>query len=318
MMEVRSFAILGLLALAACAGRTLDAGPSDGGTTADAHPQGVGTNTDATPNEDHYNGEFDGSPYGSTDDASVVVGTATGPEVVTPSQVAAARRTCALPHGPLVSPSTVGDLRGLLTGSWFLCSTEMTYSGVAYDSMVYDADGHWAKLLADTQGGLVRGVGIDSVGTYTISDNPNAGETDPIRTGGPVYANYASGGGNGLFASFEMDPDRMQIVIGTAGTVEWFVRIATEADDGGDAGQSCAPIVQADAGTGACPSSGQALLYPCGLPASVGDLDAGATGDGGWTLDGGHSLACMALCNDIPACYVTPGSAPAVVVTCCP
>jgi hypothetical protein len=91
-----------------------------------------------------------------------------------------------------------------------------------------------------------------------------------------------------------------------------------EAGDAGEAGHSCAPIIQADAGTGACPSSGQALLYPCGLPASVGDLDAGASGDGGWTLDGGHTFACMTLCNDITGCYVTPGSAPAVVVTCCP
>ena len=34
----------------------------------------------------------------------------------------------------------------------------------------------------DAEGGLVRGVGIDSVGTYTISDNPDAGEVPRVAT----------------------------------------------------------------------------------------------------------------------------------------
>ena len=99
-----------------------------------------------------------------------------------------------------------------------------------------------------------------------------------------------------------------------------------DANDGGDAGDaetSCAPVAQADGGAAAvCPAeggpyTGQALVYPCGLPA-IADLDAGATADGGWSLDGGHALACMTLCNDITNCYVTPSAAPAVLVTCCP
>jgi hypothetical protein len=103
--------------------------------------------------------------------------------------------------------------------------------------------------------------------------------------------------------------------------------------DGGDGGDavSCAPIVQSDAGGSQCPSAdgpaaGEVLVYPCGLPA-VGDLDGGATADGGWASDGGHVFACMTLCNDIPTCYVTPftqdagadaGSESSVLVTCCP
>jgi len=101
----------------------------------------------------------------------------------------------------------------------------MGYAGGEYDSMVFDADGNWADLRADTQGGLVRVVGVDGVGSYTISDSPDAGEGDPVRTGGPVYVSYLSGGSNAFFASFETNPQRMQVVIGTAGTTEWFVRV---------------------------------------------------------------------------------------------
>lgn len=89
--------------------------------------------------------------------------------------------------------------------------------------------------------------------------------------------------------------------------------------------------MQSDAGGSQCPSAdgpaaGEVLVYPCGLPA-VGDLDGGATADGGWASDGGHVFACMTLCNDIPTCYVTPftqdagadaGSESSVLVTCCP
>ncbi len=94
-----------------------------------------------------------------------------------------------------------------------------------------------------------------------------------------------------------------------------------DANDGGEAEASCAQVPQSDGG--ACPgeggaSSGQTLLYACGLPSTIGDLDGGATADGGWALDGGHAFACMTLCNDIPDCYVTPSAAPAVLVTCCP
>jgi hypothetical protein len=93
-----------------------------------------------------------------------------------------------------------------------------------------------------------------------------------------------------------------------------------DANDGGEAEASCARVPQADGG--ACPgeggtSSGQTLLYACGLPSSIADLDGGAI-DGGWAVDGGHTVACMILCNDISNCYVTPSTAPAVLVTCCP
>ena len=98
---------------------------------------------------------------------------------------------------------------------------------------------------------------------------------------------------------------------------------ANDAADSGDGATSCAAVVEADAGVAACPAaggpgSGQVRLYPCGLPSTIGDLDGGSTGDGGWALDGGHVFACMTLCNDITSCYVTPGTAPAVLVTCCP
>jgi hypothetical protein len=167
-----------------------------------------------------------GSAGAGSDGAGPGAGDAGGPEAFTPAQVAAAHDACALPHGPLVSPATVGDLRALLTGSWFLCSTEMTYAGVDYDSITYDADGRWAYLLPDARGGLVRGVGVESVGTYTISDNPDAGEGDPVRTGGPVYMDYPTGGMNGYFVAFETGPQRMNVLIGTAGTTQWFIRLA--------------------------------------------------------------------------------------------
>jgi hypothetical protein len=211
-------AILGLFALTACVGRTLDNASDDTGADTKA------ASSDRT--SDGGSGSARSTEAAADEPADAnAVDAATGPEAFTPAQVAAARTACARPHGALVSPSTVGDLRTLLTGSWFLCSTEMTYAGVDYESMVYDADGQWANLLTDAEGGLVRGVGIDSVGTYTISDNPEAGEGDPVRTGGPVYMAYPTGSFNAYFVSFETDPQRMNVVIGTADTTEWFIRL---------------------------------------------------------------------------------------------
>ena len=155
---------------------------------------------------------------------------------------------------------------------------------------------------SSSQGASPDAAATDDASSDGASDHPDTGSgdaTSPIDSGADGTTNHDGDAGDG------------------------------GGSDGGDA-VSCAPIVQSDAGGSQCPSAdgpaaGEVLIYPCGLP--VGNLDGGATADGGWASDGGHVFACMTLCNDIPRCYVTPfvpkTGAEAitegeVLVTCCP
>jgi hypothetical protein len=169
-------------------------------------------------------GPWDSAP--SEEGGVPTVGDAMGAEVFSVSQAQAARASCALPHGSALSPSTVGEKRALLVGSWLLCSvTGSPQYGVTSFSMAFSADGHWNNLLLDASGGLVTGYGVDNQGTYTIGNYPDAGDSQPLNGDYNVYLVSASGGSNGDPISFESSPRRMQILIGSTNVFEWYVPI---------------------------------------------------------------------------------------------
>jgi hypothetical protein len=209
--------------LAGCSARTLQQESSDAATgtvqeagalTSDSGPP-TGTSRDAAAPSVANPGPF-------------VVGDASGAELFTPQRVAAALATCGLPHGPAVTLSTVGEKRAQLVGSWFFCPVtggpETAYSDPDR-SMAFTSDGQWYNLLLDPDGGLVHGYGVVNQGTYSIGEESDASDDASLNGSPNVYIQLAAGGINGDAISFETSPSRMFVVIGTAGTEEWFVSL---------------------------------------------------------------------------------------------
>jgi hypothetical protein len=145
----------------------------------------------------------------------IITGTATGTEVFTPAQVQAARANCNKPHGPVQSLTTFGAVYTELTGSWLLCSvggSSAPTMGWGTLSREFDTGGQWYSLGLDAQGGLVRLLGVDNQGTWSIEDGSSTvvdgGASMPISSV-TLNMGFDSGGGNGGTAAFESSPTRM-------------------------------------------------------------------------------------------------------------
>ena len=161
---------------------------------------------------------------GDADPAQPVTGAATGPEAFTPAQVQAARTQCNEPHGPVVAPSTVGQLDTMITGAWLLCSAEGDpgFTDSIGSSRVYSANGQWQNLGLDANGGLVLINGVDNQGTWNAGNEGYEDGPDGSLTGpGNLEMQWDNGGGNGGSVAFETSPQRMQFQPDY--DVEWYV-----------------------------------------------------------------------------------------------
>jgi len=158
----------------------------------------------------------DGGPGGDDgglppdDDASLA-------SAFTAAQVQAAQARCGLPHGPALALATQGQAKGLLEGSWLLCvdaSTTMFSPGITLMP-----DGSWYRLNADGSGGLLRGLGVQDQGTWSVQctdesplpdSQPCPGSSITLRmddVGGDLTASGCAGG----TLSFESAPQRMYL-----------------------------------------------------------------------------------------------------------
>jgi hypothetical protein len=157
-------------------------------------------------------------------------GNATGSEVFTPAQVAAARTRCDNPDGPVQMPQTYGDVQKLVTGSWLACKlggdSPPDPSIPMAASRQFNADGTFVDLALDAQGGLVPVYGADNQGTWSAQADEDAGPSTPVSGPVDLYVWFDSGGGNGGTASFESGPTRL--VWNPDYFEEWFVPISAQ------------------------------------------------------------------------------------------
>jgi hypothetical protein len=165
---------------------------------------------------------------GKADSSFGTTGNATGPEVFTPSQVAAARAQCGQPEGPdAPAPASASEAETLVVGSWLACKlggdSPPAVSNALVSSRQYNADGTWVNLGLDAQGGLVRVFGAENQGTWSAGSLAPQ-DTQPQPTDTRLNVHFSNGSGNGGTAVFETDPTRL--VWNPDYFEEWLVRIA--------------------------------------------------------------------------------------------
>ena len=209
MFTARRIALLSI-ACTACAGQTLEIGTNDVGAG------NAGTKSAAPAS---CSGSLGGSMLGG--DAGVAYST---------DQVQAATAGCPQAHGPVTTYATVGELRSLVVGSWFLCSAAVTDTSAS--SVVYTADGQWYRLLADGSGGLTLGLGDSNQASWGLWCTANGQElvdppdATPITPGAcQISMRYPNGGGNNFPVALEDCPRRMQLVGDYAGFLEWYLAL---------------------------------------------------------------------------------------------
>jgi hypothetical protein len=159
--------------------------------------------------------------------ANAMVGTATGTELFSVTQVQATLSHCDDQDQAqlLPNPPTIAGLRLLLEGAWVECP-DPTVSGVwafvltgdkasGMTVNVYD----YYELLFDEKGGLVQAKGPDQIGVWGLGGSdiftePDAGDSTPISTMpglGTYMADGVSAGSYG-YPIFEMNtPVRMYL-----------------------------------------------------------------------------------------------------------
>jgi hypothetical protein len=153
------------------------------------------------------------------------------PQFVPPSYSATDVQTslaqCDLPHGPVVTPATLGDKRALMIGAWIQCPPP---SGTVFDpAMAFRSDGACRRLVSDGNGGLVPGDGAQDSGSYSFSvadDQPSSGnEGLTVFTGGGSLTRSNTSEGP---AVLESSPSRLDVrsTDFDGGNIEvWLVRL---------------------------------------------------------------------------------------------
>ncbi len=134
---------------------------------------------------------------------------------------------CDLPHGPVVTPATIGDKRALMIGAWIQCPPP---SGTVFDpAIAFRSDGACRRLVSDGNGGLVPGDGAQDSGAYAFlvaDDKPaNGNEGLSVYTGGGVRSGANDSEGP---AVLESSPSRLYVrsVDFDGGYIEvWLVRL---------------------------------------------------------------------------------------------
>jgi hypothetical protein len=220
-VDTRFLLSLSTLTLVSCVGLVTPgaSGQSSGSDQSEGHDAGDGGGGGAAGcGLDLY----DSGTITDNGEPAPTVGSATGTEVYTPAQVAAAHEQCAEGTGQLVSPATIGGQRAQLASAWLLCSTLNQGEGGTLTSMVFTDDGHWYDLLLDTAGGLVQSTDPDQTGTYSIGTDADASDSAPL-TDYNIYTTNQGGGVDGNPVCFETDPRRMRYLIGSTGVFGWFV-----------------------------------------------------------------------------------------------
>ena len=136
----------------------------------------------------------------------------TGPEVASSQQVAAAIVACSVQHGTVDRYGSDSQLQGLFVGTWWCCSGSdfQTENGCDAPGMQFNADGTFAELGLDAQGGLVANTGVATTGTWTFENGnftPNSSFTYPMF----AAESWSNGDSGGDWLYFEANPTRLDL-----------------------------------------------------------------------------------------------------------
>ncbi len=190
-----------VLSNSACQLNSSSPTPSTGPDTAGAGAAPVETQPDIPDGGD-----------GSEDAPIEVAPLLTGPEVATSQQVAAAVAACSTQHGTVDRYGSDSQLVGLFVGAWWCCSGSdfQTKNGCDAPGMQFTADGNFAELGLDAQGGLVASTGVATTGTWTLE---NGNFTPHGAFTYPMYAaeSWSNGDSGGEWVYFEENPTRLDL-----------------------------------------------------------------------------------------------------------
>jgi len=136
----------------------------------------------------------------------------TGPEVASSQQVAAAIAACSVQHGTVNRYASDSQLQGLLVGTWWCCSGSdfQTENGCDAPGMQFRADGTFAELGLDAQGGLGANTGVATTGNWTFENGnftPNGSFTYPMF----AAEGWSNGDSGGDWLYFEANPTRLDL-----------------------------------------------------------------------------------------------------------
>jgi hypothetical protein len=137
--------------------------------------------------------------------------------------VARARALCAEPHGDVDLYDNDRTLTLHLAGSWILCSSRALHDGPApaLPAIEFTTDGRYFHLVDDGRGGLVRGRGVGSEGTFHIrADYPGTTPSDPAAHNPKARFFLDINGWSAL--AFEVGPRRF--VVRTY-SEDWYVQV---------------------------------------------------------------------------------------------
>ncbi len=173
-----------------------------------------------------------GSPVGDGGilaDGAIIYGNDGGtgaPATYSSADVQTALAQCDLPHGPALAPTSYGDKRALMVGSWIDClSSDQT---VYAPALAFAPDGTWQRYLSDGNGGLAIAYGVKNQGNYTFP-YPDGHATDGnpyVTVSADSFDSTPDAFGDGPL-TLETSPNRIHAVITYLDqTIEiWLVRL---------------------------------------------------------------------------------------------
>jgi len=154
-------------------------------------------------------------------------GSSGGQAVATPTNVAVATAACATTnHGTIVPYKTPAELASSLVGQWYSCDPLKPSAMRKSPGIEFFADGRWARMVDDGNGGLHALTGVENEGTWKVYGKDGIYRDPSDTTPGDypwVYIYTATGGFTPVSMGFESAPSRLHTEEATSATQTWLV-----------------------------------------------------------------------------------------------
>lgn len=192
-MTAHCFWLVGILAatFAACGGRVmsedLNAGGNGGGGTSSGGFAGASTGGSAGADAAPWDAAIDGAQP-------------------TPQQL------CEMQETMIGDPCTTQEMRDRVVHRWWQCSGQFVFNPQDGVGIEFMADGTWAVLKLDPQGGIIQGTGFAYQGTWDVFDTSSM--NGPCKFQLDINS---TGGGVGGFPKFSKEPAKMYMNTGGDG-----------------------------------------------------------------------------------------------------
>ena len=97
---------------------------------------------------------------------------------------------CGEPLGPEVPTNSAETFASQLVRRWMLCSAQSVFGTSDEVGLEIASDGRWYKLTCDASGAVVRAVGFDTTGTWSLTDPTTSDQLNlaPDGRGGAFFA----------------------------------------------------------------------------------------------------------------------------------